>query len=95
MRRWLTRPILQELYRVHAKLETIMAAIDDLKASVARVTEQDQAIITLCTTLSQQLKDALASNDTAAIEDIANQLGAQADQVAAAVQANTPQAPTP
>ena len=66
-----------------------MAAIDDLKAAVERVSTQDAAIITLCNGLSQQLKDALAANDTAAIEDIANQLSAQADTVAAAVAANT------
>lgn len=67
-----------------------MAALDDLKAAVQHISDQDQAIITLCTTLSQQLKDALANNDTAAIADIAAQLETQAQAVAAAVTANTP-----
>ncbi len=70
-----------------------MSAMDDLRAQVTRITTQDQAIIALCKGLSAQLKAANAAGDSAAIEELANQLAADADAVAADVAANTPPAP--
>lgn len=93
---WRRRSVGRRLDHIEAMLdqqgEATMAAIDDLKSAVERIGTQDAAIIALCTGLSQQLKDALAAGNTQAIADIANQLGAQADAVAAAVAANTPAA---
>ncbi len=76
-------------------MEAIMSALDDLRTEVARNTSLEQSAVTLIQGIAQQLKDALAANDPAALTDLTNQLSASADALAAAVTANTPAAPTP
>ena len=70
----------------------IMTVMDDLKASVQRNTDAEAAVVTLLTGISQQLKDALAANDPAAIQAVITQLDANTAAAAAAVVANTPAA---
>ena len=71
-----------------------MAAIDDLKAEVARNVTVETSAVALIQGIAQQLKDALAANDTAALQDLTTQLSGSADALAAAVAANTPAAPS-
>lgn len=73
--------------------ETTMATMDDLKASVARNTAVDTSIVTLLQGISQQLKDAQAQNDPAAIQAVIDQLDANTKTLSDAVTANTPSAP--
>lgn len=51
--------------------------------------------ITLLQGLKAQLDAAIASGDPAAVQAVADNLGAETDKLAAAVAANTPSAPTP
>ena len=87
------------LERVLARLSndegTIMAAIDDLKAEVARNTTVEQSALTLITGLSSQLAAAIASGDMGQVQAVADTLKANDDQLAAAVAANTPAAAPP
>jgi hypothetical protein len=70
-----------------------MAAIDDLKNAVEAETSVVQSVVTLLNGLAQQLKDALATNNTAAVEDAANQIISNTAALSAAVTANTPTPP--
>ena len=69
-----------------------MATMQELQASVQRNTDVDDSIITLLNGISQQLKDALASNDPAAIQAVITQLDSNTQRLTDAVTANTPAA---
>jgi molecular chaperone GrpE (heat shock protein) len=71
-------------------METIMTAMDDLNAAVQRNTDAESSVITLLQGISQQLKDALAANDPAAIKAVIDKIDANTAAAAAAVVANTP-----
>jgi hypothetical protein len=71
----------------------LMKTLADINASVQAETTVEQSAITLMTSLSQQLKDALATQDPAAIQAIIDQLDNNNAALAAAVVANTPAAP--
>lgn len=73
--------------------EQQLAALDDLKAQVAATITIEASAITLIQGIAQQLKDAIAANDPAALTDLATQLGTSATALAAAVTANTPATP--
>ena len=77
------------------KLEIIMATLQDVRDAVARNTAVDQSIITLLSGISQQLKDALAQNDPAAVQAVVDSIDANTKALADAVTANTPASPTP
>lgn len=70
-----------------------MSALTDLQAKVAANTSVDQSAITLLQGLKQRLDDALANNDTAALQQLSADLGSSNDALAAAVSQNTPAAP--
>lgn len=70
-----------------------MSALDDLKAAVAAEANVEQSAVTLLNGLAQQLKDAVATNNSAAIEDVANQIISNTAGLAAAITANTPPPP--
>lgn len=70
--------------------ETIMATMEDLKAAVRRNTEVDGSVMTLLQGVSQQLKDAQAANDPAAIQQVIDELDANTKAMGDAVAANTP-----
>jgi hypothetical protein len=72
--------------------EEIMATLAELNAAVARNTDAEDSVVTLLQGISQQLKDAKASNDPAAIDAVIAQLDANTAKAAAAVVENTPAA---
>lgn len=67
-----------------------VATIEDLQTEVGQNTDVTQSAIVLLDGLSQQLKDALAANDPAAIQAVVDQLDANTNALAEAVSANTP-----
>jgi len=72
--------------------EELMATIQDIQA---KVTEQQTivgSIVTLLSQLAQMLKDAIAANDPAAIQAVADAIDANTKALADAVVANTPTA---
>ena len=69
-----------------------MAAMDDLKAQVARDTDAVSSAITLLKGLHDQLAAAIAAGDPAAIQAVADQLKANTDALAQAIVDNTPAA---
>jgi molecular chaperone GrpE (heat shock protein) len=73
-------------------LEFIMSALDDLKAAVSKNTDAETSVVTLLNGIAQQLKDALAANDPAAVQSVIDQINANTTSAAAAVVANTPAA---
>lgn len=72
-----------------------MAALDDLEAKVAAQETVQQSAITLLNEISAELKDALATGDTARIEALSAKIDSDTQALAAAVTANTPAAPNP
>lgn len=70
-----------------------MATMEDLKAAVARNTSAENSVIELLKGISQQLKDAQAANDPAAVQAVIDQIDANTSAAAAAVVANTPTPP--
>lgn len=81
--------------RLTKKVEKIMATMQELRDSVRRNTEVDESVVTLIQGISQQLKDAQASNDPAAIDEVITQLDANTKRMADAVAANTQEKPKP
>lgn len=73
-------------------LREMMMTLEDLKTKVTNETQVEQAGIVLMQGLSQQLKDALAANDPAAVQALADQLDANAAAMSQAITANTPAA---
>lgn len=69
--------------------ENIMSALDDLKAEVARVKDVDASAVALLQGLSAKLDAALAANDPAAIQALADELRGDTDGLAASITANT------
>ncbi len=90
IRQWLSLP--RTVARILEKVNTIMAALDDLKAAVAKDTEVDQAAITLLTGLKAALDAAIASGDPAQLQALSDQLGTNTAALSAAITANTPAA---
>lgn len=69
--------------------KTLMANMQDLRDAVARNSTVDDSVLALVSGLSQQLKDALASNDPNAIQEVIAQLDANTQRLSDAVTANT------
>lgn len=84
--------VIRLLKLILKKENQIMATLQELTAAVQRNTDVDDSVITLLSGISQQLKDALASNDPAAIQTLITQLDANTQKMADAVTANTPSA---
>ena len=70
-----------------------MADLTDLQTEVTQNTDVVASAVSLLNGLSQQLKDALAANDPAAVQALVDQLDANTATLADAVAANTPAAP--
>lgn len=81
------------LGQILQKDDQIMATIDDLKAAVAAETSVEQSVIALLGNLAQQLKDAIAANDPAALDAVVASVEANTKALSDAVAANTPAAP--
>lgn len=72
-----------------------MASISDVNAAVAAETTVEQSVIALLNGISQQLKDAQASGDPAALDQVVANINANTKALSDAVAANTPAAPAP
>jgi hypothetical protein len=90
-----TRKLNKKLNLILDKENKIMATIQELQAAVTRNTDTEDSVIVLLNGLSQQLKDAQASGDPAAIADVVSKIDANTAKLAEAVVANTPATPTP
>lgn len=84
----------QTLNRIHEEGHYTMATLADIQAAVAAETEVENSVVILLNQISQQLKDAIASNDPAAMQAVVDQLDKNRQSLADAVSANTPAAPT-
>lgn len=73
--------------------DEIMATMDDLKAAVARSATVEASVTALLQGLSQQLKDAQAASDPAAVQSVIDQIDANSKTLGDAVTANTAAAP--
>lgn len=69
-----------------------MATLQDVLIDVQAESDLDDSIIVLLASISQQLKDAQASNDPAAIQAVITQIDANKKKLSDAVVANTPAA---
>lgn len=72
-----------------------MASIQDVNAAVANETTVEKSVITLLQGISQQLRDAQASGDPAALDQVVSNINANTKALSDAVAANTPAAPAP
>lgn len=81
------------LIHVINKENYIMATIQDVSAAVAAESSVDDSIITLLNGIVQQLKDAQASNDPAALDIVVADIQANTKKLQDAITANTPITP--
>ena len=72
--------------------EKIMATLADLTAAVARNTDAENAALEYLKGISQQLKDAQAANDPAALDAVIASIDANTAKAAAAIVQGTPSA---
>jgi hypothetical protein len=92
----------QQLNRIEAKLDAILAqekqytmTLAQLKAQVDKNSSVEESAVTLIKGIAAQLAAALANQDDPnAIQALSDELTASANDLAAAVTANTPPAPT-
>lgn len=82
--------VISILNKLNKKVNILMATMQDLTAAVDRNTSVDDSVITLLEGIVQQLKDAQASNDPAAIDAVIAKLDANTQKMTDAVTANTP-----
>jgi flagellin-specific chaperone FliS len=80
----------RSISKLNKKVNILMATIQDLTAAVKRNTDIDDSVLAMVTGIVQQLKDAQASNDPAAMQSLIDQLDANTKKMADAVTANTP-----
>lgn len=66
--------------------------MQELNAAVQRNTDVEASVETMLQGISQQLKDAKASNDPAAIQAVIDQIDSNTKRLSDAVTANTPAA---
>jgi hypothetical protein len=97
-RPWGTARRLDDIESVLRKLELqgrrIMASLAEIETRVSALRDVGQSTIALLDGISQQLKDALADDDPAAMQRVIDELDAQKQALADAVTRNTPTAPT-
>lgn len=91
---WVNYDILYLLHEINIKVNILMATINDISAAVAAESTVDDSIITLLNGIVQQLKDAQASNNPAALDAVVASIQANTKKLSDAVTANTP-TPTP
>jgi chromosome segregation ATPase len=78
----------RRLTRIEGKLTSMSAELDKLTADVQRTTDVEDSAIKLLQGLSTQI--ASLKNDPAALQQLSQQLNSKADDLAAAIVANTP-----
>lgn len=77
------------LTNVTAQEAKQMSALDDLTSAVQATRDLEQSAVTLIQGLAKQISDAVASNDSAALTSLAQQLNSSAAELGAAITANT------
>ena len=70
-----------------------MATMQDIQAHIASQSTVEDSVVALLSQVSQQLKDAQAQNDPAAVQAVIDQIDANTQKLTDAVTANTPAAP--
>jgi hypothetical protein len=86
---WIFPDMERLLRQVIRNQERIMATLQDVRDAVARQTTVEQSVVTLLGQISQQLKDAIAANDPAALQAVVDQIDANTKTLSDAVLANT------
>ena len=81
--------VLRLLIHVLNKENLLMATLQDVTAAVAAESTVDDSIIVLLNGIVQQLKDAMASNDPAALDVVVANIQLNTAKIQAAVTANT------
>jgi hypothetical protein len=81
------------LYKVLNKENILMATIQDVSAAVSAESSVDDSIVTLLNGVVQQLKDAQASNNPAALDAVIAGIQTNTKKLQDAVTANTPVTP--
>jgi hypothetical protein len=79
-----------QLSAIHTRLSAMSVSLDALTEQVTAIETVADSAITLLNGISQQLKDALASNDPTAVQALSDRLAAQSQELADAITANTP-----
>lgn len=85
--------IISLLSNIINKENTLMATLQNVTDAVAAESTVDDSIITLLNGIVQQLKDAQASGDPAALDAVVAGIQANTAKIQSAVTANTPAAP--
>lgn len=73
----------------------VMSALDDLRQQVQENTDLEQSAVTAIQGIAEQLREALANDDDAALQALAQQLDASAAALGSAIAANTAAAADP
>ena len=81
--------IVRQLKQIHRRLNIMSETIDQLTARVTEIEDAGDAAIALLGGLKAALDAAIANNDMTAVQTLADRLDVQADELAAAVVANT------
>ncbi len=81
------------LSQIKEKVDAIMPSMQELRDAVLRNTAVDDSVLAMLQGIVQQLKDAQAANDPAAIAELITALDANTQKMSDAVAANTPAAP--
>jgi Mg2+ and Co2+ transporter CorA len=85
----LLQSIDQKLTRNTQTQGEMMAAIEDLQTEVSQNTDLTSSVVRLVDGLADQLEEALANNDTAAVQAVVDQMRSNNQSLADAVAANT------
>lgn len=86
---WL-RTVESKIDLILCRMEFFMASLADLTAAVARNTDAENAALEYLKGISQQLKDAQAANDPAALDEVIKSIDANTAKAAAAIVQGTP-----
>lgn len=92
---WWVTGIYQRLDLMLTNQENMMTQMDDLAAATARNTDAKNSILNVLQGVTQQLKDAQASNDPAAMKAVIDQLDQNSQGLAAAAVQGTKADPNP
>ncbi len=77
------------LNRLLKQERDVMSALDDLQNQVRQNTDLEQSAITLIQGIAQKLQEAVNNNDSAALNQLAQQLQSSAAALGSAISANT------